>query len=694
MSDKIQSQHLARKAVLYVRQSSAYQVMNNHESRRLQYAMQDRLRGLGWKEIEVIDEDLGKSAAGGVLRSGFQRMVAEVCLRKVGVVAAREVSRFARNSHDWQQLIEVCRVVDTLLIDQETVYSPRLSNDRLLLGLKGSLNEYELDLLRQRSVEARYEKARRGELVVAAPVGYQRTEDGRLEKNPDRRVRETIELVFRKFMELGTVRQTLLWFLEHHLDLPTWRHVAAKWETAWKRPGYATVYRILTHPAYGGAYVYGRSGSRSQYDGGQLKKTIHRRPKDQWLALIPGAHEGYIDWEQFQQVQEMISANFRRQEMPGAAKQGSGLLAGLLRCRRCGQKLMVHYTGKEHDVLRYACKRGWLDTAAPRCIAFGGIPIDESIAREVLRVVQPAAIDAAVLAGREAVQKQDEVLAALEREQEASNYAATRAWKQYDASDPENRLVTEELERRWNQALERVRQMDARIEQERHHREQSSLPSLEEFKDLATDLQAVWDAPSTDVRLKKRIVRTLIQEVIADTDPEAGEILLTIHWRGGVHTELRLPRRRRGTNNAQTPKKTVEVVRWLARICSDDIIAGVLNRNGLRTGRGNRWTQERVASLRSHQKIPRYDPEQRQNEGWLTLTEAAGILGISSRTLRLAVERGEIAAEHPLADGPWILKRCDLTTEVASQVVARARRRRGTPAVPNPQQKTLGFLGT
>jgi DNA invertase Pin-like site-specific DNA recombinase len=234
-----------RKAILYVRQSSAYQVTHNLESQKLQYAMEKHLHQLGWREIKVVDDDLGRSAAGTVVRAGFERMVAEVCLVKVGAVAAREVSRFARNSREWQQLVEVCRIVDTVLIDQETVYAPRQSNGRLLLGLKGSLNEYELDLLRQRSVEARYAKAKRGELVITAPVGYVKSEEQRLEKNPDRRVQEAISLVFRKFRELGTVRQTLLWFLEHELQLPT---QTPRGVLFWRRPSYRSVYRLITSP--------------------------------------------------------------------------------------------------------------------------------------------------------------------------------------------------------------------------------------------------------------------------------------------------------------------------------------------------------------------------------------------------------------------------------------------------------------
>jgi DNA invertase Pin-like site-specific DNA recombinase len=289
-------------------------------------------------------------------------MVAEVCLGKVGAVAAWEVSRFACNSREWQQLVEVCRVVDTVLIDQETVYLPRQSNDRLLLGLKGSLNEYELDLLRQRSVEARREKARRGELIVVAPVGYLKTEDQHLEKDPDLRVQQAVRLVFSKFLELGSVRQTLMWFLENDLELPV---RGASGETCWKRPSYGTVYQMLTHPAYGGAYAYGKTERTLHYGSGEPRRSTRRKPPEQSLALIPNAHEGYVSWEEFQRIQQAKAENLRGWGQPGAVQNGPALLACLLRCGRCGRKLTVLYTGNNHAVLRYACHRGSLDNGEP-----------------------------------------------------------------------------------------------------------------------------------------------------------------------------------------------------------------------------------------------------------------------------------------------------------------------------------------
>ena len=285
------------------------------------------------------------------------------------------------------------------------------------------------------------QQPRRGELIVCAPVGYVKGED-RLEKDPDRRVQEAVLSVFVKFAELGSVRQTLLWFLGHDLQLPA---QTVDGVTVWKRPTYATVYRLLTTPAYCGAYAYGRNESTTRYEEGQPRHAIRRKPREEWFVLIPNTHEGYVSWEQFEKIQLAIGDNLRGPEQSGAAQAGSALLAGLLRCRRCGRKLTVQYTGI-HRYVRYACNRGWLDQGEPKCIAFGGSNVDEAVTAQLLRVVQPAAVEAAIMASEEEAHQRDEVLAALERDMEAARYAAGRAQKQYDHSDPENRLVTDELD--------------------------------------------------------------------------------------------------------------------------------------------------------------------------------------------------------------------------------------------------------
>jgi DNA invertase Pin-like site-specific DNA recombinase len=688
MSDKIGRHHLEREAILYVRQSSVHQVAHNRESAALQYAMRDRLRELGFSRIDTIDEDLGRSASGSAERAGFDRMVARVCLGKVGAVAAREVSRFARNSRDWQRLIEMCRVVDTVLVDQETVYAPRQGNDRLLLGLKGSLNEYELDLLRQRSLAARHEKARRGELIVAAPVGYVKVGD-RLEKDPDRRVREAIGLVFDKVEELGSARQALLWFLEHGLDLPAKRPDGS---TVWRRPRYATIHSLIANPVYGGAYAYGKSRAVTAYGESGVRVRHERRPRSEWLALKPGTHEGYVDWDRAEAIREMVAANMPASRHHGAAKQGDALLAGLLRCARCGRKLTLRYTGTRHNIPRYACHRGWTDNGEPRCIAFGGLRADDAVEAALLDVVGPGAVDAAMRAEAEAATRRDEVGDALARDLEAARYAADRAFRQYDAADPANRLVAAELEARWETALERHRAVEAKLSAHEHASAARPDPDPASFATLAQDLRAVWNAPAADARLKKRIVRTLVHEVVADIDAQAadgtGEVVLVVHWAGGVHTELRLPRKRRGQRNS-TPLETVEAVRQLVRASTDDVIAGVLNRNGLRTGNGNRWTRERVCALRGYRGIAVFRPAPDGIEPWLNLTNASELLGLAPRTLRLAAEAGDIDSLHPLPDGPWLFKRTDLEGAAGESLAARAKNRREYAAVPSPNQQNL-----
>lgn len=690
MNDKIKSQHLGRKAILYIRQSSAYQVANNLESQRLQYGMRDKLVQLGWTDIEIIDEDLGQTASGTVSRSGFEKLVAAVCMGEVGAVAARELSRFARNSRDWQQLIEVCRVVDTILIDNEQVYSPRISNDRLLLGLKGSLNEYELDILRQRSLEARYAKARRGELLAAVPVGYLKTEDQRYEMDPDRQVQERIRLVFSKFFELGSARQTCLWFMEEELQVPARN---TRGQLYWITPRFARIHHILENPAYAGVYAFGKTEHGTRYVKGESKKVSRRRRREEWLTFIPNHHEGYISLEQYEQIRSMMRENCRNFESTGAVRCGPALISGILRCRRCGRKLVVAYSGvKPNRFPRYCCKRGYLDIAEPKCIAFGATNVDAMISREILKIVQPAAVEASKLAMEKLSEQADVILQALQTDLQAAKYQASRAQRQYDATDPDNRLVADQLERRWNAALKSVAELEQRIAQHQSSQLTVNQNDWDMLNSLADDLESVWENKLCDERLKKRIIRILIKEILVDLDERRGEIKLTIHWQGGVHTDLVVPRKKRGSAT-RTDTDIIEAVRSLVLIANDEFIAGALNRNGHLTGRGNRFTRERVVALRSYHQIPIYNSVERLKNGWMTLTEAADHLGVSSRTLRLAAEAGEILGKHPLADGPWVFNKSDLETDAARAVLQRAKNRKRA-AVPNPKQQNLDFSGT
>jgi hypothetical protein len=525
--------------------------------------------------------------------------------------------------------------------------------------------------------------------VVAAPVGFVKAGD-RLEKDPDRRVQGAIRLVFDKVAELGSARQALLWFHEHGLELPTRRNGG---ETAWRRPCYGTIHRMIANPAYGGAYAYGRTGAGVRYDGAGARPGSRRKPRGEWLALRPGAHEGYVEWERAEAIRGMVSDNTPASRHHGAPKHGDALLAGLLRCRRCGRKLTVRYTGAGHDIPRYACCRGFLDNGEPRCIAFGGLRVDDAIGAEILKAVEPGAVAAAVEAETQAAQRRDRVREALARDLQAARYAADRAFRQYDAIDPANRLVAAELEARWNRALEHVGGVEAKVaahDAATPAREAAMPASL---AGLAGGLRSVWTAPDTDARLRKRVVRTVVQEVVADLDEAAGEIVLLIHWAGGVHTELRLPRRRRGQRNSTSPD-TVAAVRQLVLIASDDVIAGMLNRNGLTTGNGNRWTRERVTALRSHHGIPVHRRMPEDQAPWLNLNKAAAVPRISPKTLRLAVEAGRIDAVHPLPDGPWIFDRAVLRGTAAFHLASQARKNPNHPAGPPSGQEALPFSTT
>jgi len=686
MSEKITARHLARPAMLYIRQSTAQQLVHNEESRRLQYAMATRLRRLGWREVEVVDEDLGKSAAGTVDRPGFQRLVSQVSLGKVGAVGARELSRLARNSLDWQRLMEVCRYVDTLLVDHDAVYDVRDANDRLLLGLKGNLNEYELDLLRVRAFEARLEKARRGEYYARVAVGYRKTPAGGLERHPDARVQHTLRLVFAKVLELGSARQVLLWMRAHGLEVPVNR--PDRGDLVWQGVTYGWLHRVLTNPVYAGAYAYRRTMALAtlREDGTRHRRVVARPASDAAVILLPDHHEGYIDRATFERIQTLMSRNSqsRWRPGPGAARGGPALLAGLLRCRRCGARLVVNYSGTAVRVHRYECSRANADRGEARCINFSGRDVDARLEALVLQVVQPGALEAAQELARAQAAQQDTLREALRLELQAARYAAERAQRQYDAVEPENRLVADELERRWNAALERMRELQGRLDQA--HPEPDDGPiAPDRLAALAAEVARVWHDAATDVRLKKRILRTLIEEIIADVD--AHDILLVVHWKGGIHTELTVRRRRRGENRAQTPGDVTEAVRVLARVAADDHIARALNASGITTARGNPWTRELVRSFRSTHAIP---SRAAGDEEWVTLARAAQLVGVAELTLKRAIDRGVVAAVRPVARGPWVLSKAALLhPPVLDRILKRPRPQSGEPAAPASKQLTL-----
>ncbi len=586
MTHKLTVAHLQRRAIIYVRQSSPTQLLQNRESQLRQYNLADYARNLGFVEVEIIDEDLGRSGSGLVDRPGFQRLVADVCEGQVGAVFCLEASRLARNGRDWHHLIELCGLVGAVLIDPEGVYDPRLSNDRLLLGLRGTMSEFELSVLRQRSLEAIRQKARRGELQFCLPVGFCRGFNSAIELDPDLRVQNAIRLVFQKFQQCGSARQALLWFREERITLPAVGYGDKNRQVYWKPPLYHTILAILTNPMYAGAYAFGRTEVRTKVTMGRAHRTEgHRKPQDQWMVLIHDHQAGYITWEQFESNQKTLAENAHMKSRMGrqSGRGGRSLLVGLMRCSRCSRMLRVHYLGKNRKEMRYQCINGHINQGVPKCISFGGVRIDQAVSEEILKVVQPVAIDAAIRSGEQLMAQQNERMRVLELELEQAKYEARLASRRYEAIDPDNRLVASELEARWNATLCRVRDLENALEQIR--RESSAAPTIDkrELLQLAKDLPAIWELPTTDLALKQRITRILINEIVANVDEQAQEVVLVIHWAGGRHSEMRVPKLKTGHHGRCTKVEAVDLVRQMAGNYTDEDIALTLNRIGLKT---------------------------------------------------------------------------------------------------------------
>ncbi|WP_324718083.1 recombinase family protein [Carboxydochorda subterranea] len=688
---KLTPEHLARRAVVYVRQSTLEQVRFHRESQRRQYELAERARAMGFRDVEVIDEDLGRSGTTAAGRPGFQRLVAAVCLREVGAVFSLEASRLARNNRDWYHLVDLCGLTGTLLVDLDGVYDPRLLNDRLLLGLKGTMSEFELALFRQRALAALQAMAERGELLTTVPVGYVRTADNRCEKDPDRRVQHAIALVFTKFQEYGSIRQVLLWFRQEGLPLPRKRFGPEGWITEWVLPIYHTLHHILTNPTYAGAYAFGRTATHTQVvQGDAVRQRSRRLRAEEWAVLIRDHHEGYISWEAFERNQAMIEQNAARYgaRVRGPAREGSSLLAGLLRCGRCGRKLQVTYSGTRGNVPRYHCRGAAINHGTDWCISFGGLAVDRGMEQAILRVLEPAALEAAVRAEAHQEAARKARRQALELALQQAEYEAQRVQRQYDAVEPENRLVAAELERRWNEALARVDALRRQVEVARYEEGKTADNGIaEKLASLAQDLPRVWADPRCDARLKKRIVRTLVEEIVADVDAQRSVVRLVVHWAGGAHSELEVRKPRTGQHRYRTDQHVVELVRQLAWVIPDRQIARVLNLLGHRTGHGNTWTQARVTSLRDSHGIPCFDPKHR--EGWVTLTQAAQALGVSPMSVRRLLASGALKGQQVVSYAPWLIRRDELQRAEVKEAIQAIRKRRRAPLPEHPTQQTL-----
>ena len=679
MSDAglITASHRSRAAVIYVRQSTLAQVERNRESTTRQYDLVQRAAQLGWPRaaIRVVDADLGVTGSVTGQRDGFESLVAEVALGQVGIILALEVSRLARDNAAWYRLLDLAGACDTLVADADGLYHPGLFNDRLVLGMKGIMSEAELHVLRARLAGAIKNKAARGELRRGLPVGLIWGEaEGEILRHPDEQVVAVIGAVFSQFTVAGSARAVWLWLKDQHLSWPlqqTGYRRGSLPEIIWVEPTYHAVHTTLTHPAYAGAYVYGRS-RQEQYLGqdGTLKKRRRWVPQDQWEVLITGHHEGFISWDAYQANQARLAGNIRpvaHQPGTGAVREGCALCQGLATCGTCGRKLAVYYDGPAKSAPGYYCTSGDITNGrGVRHLRAGGTAIDAAVADAFLAALQPAALRACLLAARHLEAGHDAVLDQHRRQVEQARYQASRAERRYRAVDPENRLVARGLEAEWNTALQALADAGNELARRQQHRP-AALTAAEHATILALgdDLHQVWDAPTTTDKDRKQLLRTLLDEVsiTVHRDHAGGRADLLLRWKGGAITELTVPLKRKPPK-IRTSEDTIDLLRRLAVHYPDAQIAGILNRQHRTTARGMSFTASRVQSLRHHWKIPCHQPGgngQAPEGELLNVTAAARELGIAPSTLLRWLDDGFVAGEQITPGAPWQIR---LTSEL------------------------------
>ena len=668
--------HLQRKAFVYVRQSSDFQVRNHVERQKLQYGLADHARELGFGEVEVIDEDQGTSG-GGVERPGFDRLLTAVCRGTAGLVLSLEASRLARNGRDWHTLLDFCAIMSCLVGDRDRLYDPGRADDRLYLGMQGGFSEMELAMFRERSLESRMELAARGELFATLPAGYEKVDRWHIEMSPDQRERDALALVFSKFAELRSVRQVYLWFLREGVEIPV-RHQGKG--IVWKLPTNTGLNALLSNPIYAGAYAFGRRRQETVIENGRkrVRSGIRKAGPEEWTVLLRDRHEGYITWEEYARNQELIAAN--NSKVRGAVRPGRALLAGLLRCGRCTRRMQVRDNGR---AVGYHCRGDHGNAGA--CQDFGALRAERAVGAALLAALQPLGVEAALQAweggGAEAAAEERLARSALAEAQ----YLAERAQAQFEAVEPANRNVFQNLARKWERSLVQVRACEERLEAlGERQREAATRPEREAYLALGEDLERAWNDERATPELRKAVLRAALVEIAATVEEE--RIRLRLHWKGGDHTELEVPRSRTGQHRWSTAAATVDLVRELARSLSDPSIAGLLNRLGKRTSKGNSWTRDRLRSLRSSHGIAVYREGERRERGELVLSEAAERLGVDPGVVRRLIRTGALPARQACKGAPWLIAGQALETAAVRAALA------GRSALaPDPDQQALEF---
>jgi len=668
MQSKIKNEHLSRKAYIYIRQSTMDQVYNNIESQRLQYKLVDRAQELGWLSPVIVDDDLGRSASGTIYRPGFQRLLSAIEAQNVGAIFCIEASRLARNNREWYQLIDHCAIVNALLIDLDGIYNPCNVSDRVFLGMKGTMSEYELGIFHQRAQTAILAKAQRGEYFNNLPAGYIKVAKNRYDIDPNQRVQEALKLVFQKFKELGSATQLVRYFHSEKLEIPC----SINNRIIWKLPTISTISKILKNPIYAGAYVYGKSRKQTDFtDGHPHKTTAKYIAIEDWKVLIKHHHQAYISWNEYQANRTQLEQNTSKRGhlMKGAVKKGQALLTSLLRCAKCSQKLYTRYSAPKSSAPRYLC-RGQASTGeVENCLSFHGAQLEKLVSTEILRVVEPASIGAAEqaekLSSKQYHDKKQSIINALKQ----AEYEANRCFEQFNSVDPKNRLVAQNLENNWNVSLAKVEKLSTQLEEINRENQPLSEQQRKKLSQLASDLPKIWNHPKADAKLKKRIVQTLIHEIIVDVD-EDNVLKVVIHWIGGKHTEYLLKRRKIGHRESKLYHDTEKIIRELAEIVTDQQIARILNLLKYTTASGKTWTANRVKTFRNRHHIASFKEAEFHKKGVVNLQQAAQMLKTHPETISRLIKSNIIKARQIVKYSPWIIDKEQLKDLIVLNAVS------------------------